>query len=76
VNAGLDKSGITFVLGIGLPVIGDYTVREKNLILAEGILEDQDKMNMAVVQGIAEIRSKHPRHYLAQLLIDATRAAA
>jgi hypothetical protein len=76
VNAGLDKSGITFVLGIGLPVIGDYTVREKNLILAEGILEDQDKMNMAVVQGIAEIQSKHPRHYLAQLLIDATKAAA
>lgn len=75
-RAGLDKSGITFVLGIGLPVVGDFTVRDKNLILSEAILEDQEKMNIAVIQGIAEICSRSPRSFMAQTIIRLVQCAA
>lgn len=74
VNAGLDKSGVTFVLGIGLPVVGDYAIREKNVILSESILEDQDAMNEAVVVALAELTSRSPLSYLARLLIEKTSA--
>ena len=76
VKIGLDKNDIQFVIGIGLPVAGEYAIRGRNLIFAEKILEDQDAMNLAAVCGIAELSSKVPRKHLASLLINKTLAEA
>ena len=57
-RAGLDKTGVTFVLGVGLPVVGDYTIRKDNVILNESILDDQEKMTFAVAHALATYRGK------------------
>nr|GGI00125.1 hypothetical protein GCM10011355_27680 [Aquisalinus luteolus] len=57
-NLGLDRSDITWVLGEGLPVPGDYAIRDQNVILAEAILDDQPRMNLAVAEAICSIRNK------------------
>lgn len=69
IDLGIDQSKATFVLGVGLPVPGDYMVKNKNIILAESILEDQERVTLAVIMGLAEVNSDNPKKFLAKALL-------
>lgn len=74
VDCGLDKTGVTFVLGTGLPVSGNYDTRNDNLIFNDKILEDQDAMNLAAVMGLSQLNCSNGWRRCAELLIEHTRA--
>lgn len=58
-SMGADLSKCAFVLAEGINVFGDYDVRNKAVFLSKAIFENQDRMNLAVVEGYAEVVGNH-----------------
>lgn len=52
---GADLSKAKFVLAEGIPIYRDFDVRGDAVFLSEDIFDNQDRMNLAVVEGYASV---------------------
>ena len=52
---GGNTTSATFILARGQTIVGDYTVKDKNIFISERVFDDLDRMTKAAILGLDEV---------------------